>query len=106
MRDRYERKHRVSLRTAIARGYHDSPRTDMAATPDAIKPHAPDYKDHSWELYTMQELGEWVHLLAKRAEHRDNPEKRAKDLYDAQNYLTMMQAKLDALSTTARAAKE
>ena len=45
--------------------------------------------------YTLQELGYWVHLLATRSQHRSNPEKRAKDLYDAQNYLDMMQARLD-----------
>lgn len=59
--------------------------------------HATDYKPGAWDAYTMAELGQWVHLFAKRAEHRDNPEKRAKDLTDAQNYLDMMQAKLDAL---------
>lgn len=39
----------------------------------------------------------WIHLFAKRAEHRRNIEKLKKDLTDAQNYLYMMQAKLDAL---------
>jgi hypothetical protein len=66
-------------------------------TPVSILSHAPDYKDRSWEDYEFQELGNWVHLFAKRSEHRVNPAKLAKDLTDAQNYLNMMQAKLDAL---------
>jgi hypothetical protein len=45
----------------------------------------------------MQELGEWVHLLCKRAEHRSNPKKRKKDLYDARNYLSFMDEKLKKL---------
>lgn len=67
----------------------------MSAT--TLAHHQPDYKPNAWDAYTLNELGHWVHLLAKRAEHRDNPEKRAKDLYDAQNYLDMMQSKLNAL---------
>ena len=55
-----------------------------------------DYNPGAWEAYTLAELGWWVHLLTKRAEHRSNPEKRAKDLHDASNYLAMMEAKLEA----------
>lgn len=69
----------------------------MAETPQGCVTHQPDYKAKAWEMYSLAELGQWVHLLAKRAEHRQNKEKRDKDLYDAQNYLTMMQAKLDEL---------
>lgn len=65
-----------------------------------IEQHAADYKPKAWEAYTLAELGQWVHLFAKRAEHRDNAEKRAKDLYDARNYLDMMRAKLDAIEGT------
>jgi hypothetical protein len=53
---------------------------------------------HCWSLAllpTLAELGWWVHLLTKRAEMRTNPEKRAKDLYDARNYHTMMGARLE-----------
>jgi hypothetical protein len=64
----------------------------------SIEQHQGDYKPAAWDAYTLAELGWWVHLLATRAGHRDNAEKRAKDLYDARNYLAMMQAKLDALS--------
>jgi hypothetical protein len=67
----------------------------MAKTPESIKSHAADYVNHSWEDYTFEELGQFVHLFAKRATHRIDVKKRQKDLYDAQNYLNMMQAKLD-----------
>jgi hypothetical protein len=62
-----------------------------------IEQHEQDYKPQAWEAYTLAELGCWVHLLALRSQHRDNKEKRQKDLYDAQNYLDMMQRKLNGL---------
>lgn len=71
----------------------------MAETPTGCAIHQKDYKANAWESYSFQELGDWVHLLTKRAEHRDNPEKKSKDLYDAQNYMDMMQAKLNALKS-------
>jgi hypothetical protein len=74
--------------------------TRKAQTPPSLSPHAAKYKDGVWQLYKMYELGNWVHLLAKRAEHRKDPVKRIKDLTDAQNYLDMMQAKLDQLKQT------
>lgn len=67
----------------------------MAETP---QDHQPDYKAQAWEAYSLFELGMWVHLFAKRAEHRQNPEKRDKDLHDARNYLAMMQSKLDKIA--------
>lgn len=67
----------------------------MANLPKSCEAHQVDYKENAWEDYTYDELGHWVHLLAKRAEHRVDLEKREKDLTDAQNYLNMMQAKLD-----------
>ena len=63
--------------------------------PKEIEKHQQDYKAAAWEAYTLAELGNFVHLLAKRAEHRADAAKREKDLYDAQNYLSMMQAKLN-----------
>jgi len=66
-------------------------------TPVSIKKHQEDYKPKAWENYTLAELGNWVHLLAMRATHRANEKKREKDLYDAQNYLDMMQEKLNSL---------
>jgi hypothetical protein len=65
--------------------------------PPSLLPHSPDYRAGSWRSYSICELGWFVHLLAKRAQHRENPEKKRKDLYDAQNYLNIIQAKLDAL---------
>lgn len=69
----------------------------MTATPASIAAHQADYKANAWDQYTLAELGQWVHLLATRATHRDNPEKKAKDLYDAKNYHAMMGAKLAAM---------
>lgn len=69
----------------------------MATTPESLKSHERDYKPQAWDEYTLAELGWWVHLFAKRSQHRGNPEKQAKDLQDAHNYLDMMRAKLDAL---------
>jgi hypothetical protein len=65
--------------------------------PESLAAHQPDYRENAWNEYTIAELGWFVHLLAKRAGHRANPEKRAKDLTDAQNYLDVIQAKLNAL---------
>lgn len=63
----------------------------------SLEAHQQDYKPNAWDDYSFQELGQWVHLLTKRSEHRDNLEKRNKDLYDAQNYLDMMQNKLSIM---------
>lgn len=59
-----------------------------------IEAHQKDYKPEAWKLYTLGELGMWVHLLRKRAEHRSNEEKKTKDLYDANNYLWMLEQKI------------
>jgi hypothetical protein len=59
-------------------------------TPEQIIPHANDYKNKAWQQYTEEELEWWVRLLTKRAGHRDNEEKRTKDLYDAGNYQAML----------------
>lgn len=70
---------------------------DKIETPASIQPHQPEYKSQAWKAYTLAELGMWVHLFAKRAEHRQDMDKRRKDLYDARNYLKMMEAHLDEL---------
>lgn len=57
--------------------------------------HESDYKPEAWKEYPLSELGLWVHLFAKRATHRSDKAKVEKDLTDAQNYLTMMQDKLN-----------
>ena len=66
-------------------------------TPQSLLKHEPEYRPQAWQEYTLEELGMWVHLFAKRARHRSSPEKKASDLYNAQNYLDMMQAFLNAL---------
>jgi hypothetical protein len=65
-------------------------------TPKSIEHHQADYKKAAWEQYSLQELGMWVHLFVKRAGHRDNTDKKVKDLHDAQNYLNMMQSHINA----------
>lgn len=67
---------------------------------DALKPHEPNYKPAAWQNYTLQELGEWVHLLVKRSRHRSDAKKREKDLYDARNYYLMMGKMLEAEEAT------
>lgn len=67
------------------------------STPESIKPHEQKYYANAWDEYTLAELGWWVHLLAKRSSHRTDKDKKCKDIQDAQNYLSMMQAKLDGL---------
>ncbi len=64
--------------------------------PAAIAANAPAYKPAAWQEYTLDELGHWVRLFVKRAGMRADAAKRAKDLDDAQNYLSMMQAHIDA----------
>jgi hypothetical protein len=68
----------------------------MTKTPDSIKSRSQDYATGTWAAYTIFELGMWVHLLLKRAGQGSSDENRDKDLYDTQNYLTMMQVKLDS----------
>jgi hypothetical protein len=65
-------------------------------TPDEILPHQPRYKSNAWEHYSIAELGQLVHLLVKRSAHRADETTRKKDLLDAQNYLHMIQAHIDA----------
>jgi hypothetical protein len=65
-------------------------------TPAEIMPHANKYIPDAWRDYTVQELGQWVHLLHKRASHRADAEKKAKDIDDAKNYWRMIGKHLDA----------
>jgi len=65
--------------------------------PESLDAHDKDYKPKAWQAYTLQELGNFVHLLAKRANHRSDLEKRKKDLLDARNYWRMMGSWLDML---------
>ena len=65
-------------------------------TPESIVKDEPNYKPAAWQDYEVSELGWWVHLFVKRAEMRNNAEKARKDLQDAQAYLDMMQAHINA----------
>jgi len=65
--------------------------------PESCVEHQHKYKQDAWKTYTIQELGMWVHLFLKRAEHRKDKVKARKDVMDAQNYLNMMQSELDAV---------
>ncbi len=65
------------------------------STPEEIKKHSSKFIYGSWRNYTFQELGNFVHLLTKRAHHRTERDKAEKDLDDARNYLVMMLSKLD-----------
>jgi len=56
----------------------------------------PDYQENAWLQYTIAELGSWVSLLIKRAFHRHDQKKRAKDIFDAAQYLKMMKAHVDS----------
>ena len=67
----------------------------MAETPQGCVEHQPKYKAKAWEDYSFHDLGMWVHVLGTRAGHRSDATKKAKDIQDAQNYLDMMQSKLN-----------
>lgn len=54
-----------------------------------------DYKEEAWKQYTPEELSQWVSLLSKRATHRANKKKAAKDIADAKSYLEMLGEKLE-----------
>ena len=59
-----------------------------------IAKHQADYKPEIWRNYSIEELGNWIHLFNKRATHRVNDEKARKDLHDAKNYLWMIEQNL------------
>jgi len=61
----------------------------------SIEEHAEKYKEDAWKQYSLGELCAWVDNLVKRSGHRSNPDKKAKDLDDAQNYLDMVKTDLD-----------
>lgn len=71
--------------------------SDQPKTPKEIEPHQGKYREGAWRNYTLAELGNFVHLLAKRSQHRTDPVKRTKDIEDARNYLRMMKSHLNWL---------
>lgn len=66
-------------------------------TPTQIDQHASKYNNNAWQDYSVQELGQWVHLLTKRASMRADNEKKKKDLVDARNYWLMIGSHLESL---------
>jgi len=71
--------------------------------PIRVGHHAHDYRQDAWREYTPAELGQWVALLLKRSSHRTNAVKRAKDIYDAENYADMLRAHVVAAREQASA---
>ena len=67
-----------------------------ARAPQEIFSHRAEFEEQSWREYTLEQLGQWVSLLVMRSTHRTQPAKKAKDLYDANNYALMMLAHIDA----------
>lgn len=70
--------------------------------PIQIKKHNRKFHRRAWEQYSIEELGQWVHLFAKRSHHRTDMNKRDKDLADARNYWRMIGAHLDELEEKAK----
>ncbi len=68
----------------------------MPSTPPELLEHFAEWQDGTWRDYTISELGDWVHLLHKRATHRITASKRLKDLEDARNYWIMIGSWLDS----------
>lgn len=65
-------------------------------TPESIVQHQARFKADAWKDYSIVELGNAISFFVKRAAHRTEMEKAAKDLTDAQNYLDMLQAHVTA----------
>jgi len=57
--------------------------------------HNADYAPEAYLHYSYTEFGQIVNFLMKRASMRTDEKKREKDIYDARNYLAMMNAKLN-----------
>jgi len=61
---------------------------------ERLDKHKPDYKPKSYREYDIAELGNIIAFFVKRAGHRANSDKVRKDLYDAKNYLAMLEQKV------------
>ena len=64
------------------------------AEKNPLEQHQKDYVGEAWMRYSIQELGNFVHLFNKRSKHRAGVIKAAKDLHDAKNYLWMLEQNL------------
>ncbi len=61
-------------------------------------PSTPDESQNdAWRDFTIEELGQLVHLLVKRAHHRSSQAECLKDLEDARNYWRMIGSRIDFL---------
>ena len=51
-----------------------------------------EHRAYAWQVYSIQELGQWVHLLVKRAGLRvpKDGDKIAEDLLEAEEYVEKM----------------
>ena len=67
--------------------------------PNFNKHDAAYHPKDAWRQYSIAELGTWVDVLTRRATVRTDKEKKEKDLYDAQNYLDMMQERLNEIAS-------
>lgn len=70
-----------------------------ARLPVELTGHATGFDKDAWREYQVYELGWFVHLLLMRSRHRTDAIKRAKDIYDAGNYLSMMGAHITAFAS-------
>jgi len=70
-------------------------------TLESIEDNQDDYHEGPWKTYSNLELGRLVHNLLKRAMHRKNAEKKAKDIKDARVYLDMLTRHVELAEYTA-----
>ena len=60
-----------------------------------LSKHDKDYNPDAWMDYDEDEYLYWIRLLTKRATMRTNTDKMKKDLYDAKNYMWMLEQYLE-----------
>ena len=67
-------------------------------TPSAIFARSSNWQNRSWTQYEPDQLVYWVANLCMRAQNRsvEQSEKIAKDMFDANNYLSMLHEMLSA----------
>jgi len=66
----------------------------MGKIDERLEKHQPDYKAKAYREYSIVELGNIIAFFVKRASHRVEIGKMTKDVYDAKNYLAMMEQKV------------
>lgn len=65
--------------------------------PDMVPSKPQQISQETFNYYTIVELGNLIHLLAKRAMQHHDRDRVKVDLYNAQYYLNIMQAKLNSI---------